>query len=265
MKNLLFTIALLISFNFYSQVINEPANWPNANWTTSGTYNEAGLLADPTSADSFTFDDDAAGSTSDDDVASESPIIDLTAAFDAGDDLILISGDYSHRDIGGSLSVDYWDYDAEVWVAMLELESTGDTADYQNCSNQVYFESVLDIADFSTTQLANFKYRISYDDSDGWLWGWCVKNVSLRSGNSLSDFDNEFINSIKLYPNPVIDKLFIQGLSNPTKISVYNILGKLVFSKTTSSEINVSNLQNGIYILKIVDEQKNIVRKFIKN
>jgi hypothetical protein len=37
-----------------------------------------------------------------------------------------------------------------------------------------------------------------------------------------------------------------------------------VLSKTTSSEINVDNLQSGIYILKIVDNQKEIVRRFIK-
>ena len=181
-------LSVLIFFSFYlgnSQVINEPANWPNTSWTTSGTYNADGLLADPTSADSFTFDDDAAGSTSDDDITSESPVIDLSAAAAASENLILISGDFTHRDIGGSLSIDYWDYDAGVWVAMLELESTGaSTADYQTCANQVYFESGLDITGFSATQLANFKYRISYDDADGWQWGWCIKNVSLVSGGA---------------------------------------------------------------------------------
>ena len=181
-------LSVLILFSFYlgnSQVINEPANWPNTSWTTSGTYNADGLLADPTSADSFTFDDDAAGSTSDDDITSESPVIDLSAAAAASENLILISGDFTHRDIGGSLSIDYWDYDAGVWVAMLELESTGaSTADYQTCANQVYFESGLDITGFSATQLANFKYRISYDDADGWQWGWCIKNVSLVSGGA---------------------------------------------------------------------------------
>ena len=181
-------LSVLIFFSFYlgnSQVINEPANWPNTSWTTSGTYNADGLLADPTSADSFTFDDDAAGSTSDDDITSESPVIDLSAAAAASENLILISGDFTHRDIGGSLSIDYWDYDAGVWVAMLELESTGaSTADYQTCANQVYFESGLDITSFSATQLANFKYRISYDDADGWQWGWCIKNVSLVSGGA---------------------------------------------------------------------------------
>ena len=107
MKKIILSILVLFSFQLgNSQVINEPSNWPNTDWVTSGTYTEAGLLADPTLADSFTFDDDAAGSTSDDDVASESPVIDLTAAFDAGETLVLITGDYSHRDIGGSLSLD---------------------------------------------------------------------------------------------------------------------------------------------------------------
>ena len=186
MKKIILSVLVLFSFQIgNSQVINEPANWPNANWTTSGTYNADGLLADPTSADSFTFDDDAAGSTSDDDIASESPVIDLSAAAAASENLILISGDFTHRDIGGSLSVDYWDYDSGAWVALIELETTGaSTADYQNCTNQVYFESGLDITGFSATQLSNFKYRISYDDADGWQWGWCIKNVSVVSGGA---------------------------------------------------------------------------------
>jgi len=73
------------------------------------------------------------------------------------------------------------------------------------------------------------------------------------------------LKTFKIYPNPVKDKLFIQGLLNPTKISVYNVLGKLLLSNTISSEIDVNNLQSGIYIIKIVDKQKEIVRKFIKN
>ena len=88
--------------------------------------------------------------------------------------------------------------------------------------------------------------------------------VYVEDCDNLSFYEQN-INEIKIYPNPVVDKLFIQGLSNPTKISVYDILGKLVLLKTTSSEINVDNLQSGIYILKIVDNQKEIVRRFIKN
>lgn len=69
----------------------------------------------------------------------------------------------------------------------------------------------------------------------------------------------------KIFPNPTKDKLYIQGISNTSKVSIYNVLGKLVLSETTKSEIDVDNLQSGIYIIKIVDEQKEIIRKFIKN
>ena len=131
-----------------------------------------------------------------------------------------------------------------------------------------------------TNMYAMFYYAESFNQD---ISSWCVTNidsepVGFSSYSPLIDIykpvwgtcsslgiDDQNQLDISIYPNPVIDKLFIQGLSNPTKISVYNILGKLVLSKTTSSEINVDNLQNGIYILKIVDEQKEIVRKFIKN
>ena len=61
------------------------------------------------------------------------------------------------------------------------------------------------------------------------------------------------------------DKLFIQGLSSSSRVSIYNVLGKLVLSQTISKEIDVKQLSKGIYILKIIDEQKETVRKFIKD
>ena len=116
-----------------------------------------------------------------------------------------------------------------------------------------------DISNWCVTNISseptNFSINAPLIESNKPVWGTCP-TASVDDQNQLN---------ISIYPNPVLDKLFIQGLLNPTKISVYNILGKSVFSKTTSSEINVDNLQSGIYILKIVDNQKEIVRRFIKN
>ena len=116
-----------------------------------------------------------------------------------------------------------------------------------------------DISSWCVTNISEEPTQFSIDspliETNKPVWGTCP-TASVDDQNQLD---------ISIYPNPVIDKLFIQGLSNPTKISVYNLLGKLVLSKTTSSEINVDNLQIGIYIIKIVDEQKEIIRKFIKN
>ena len=99
---------------------------------------------------------------------------------------MLISGNYTHYDIGGTLSVDYWDYDGSSWVSIQELGGSdgATTQTYPNCTSLVYFESGLDITNFTSTQLSNFKYRISYDDADGWQWGWCIKDASIVSGGS---------------------------------------------------------------------------------
>ncbi len=94
-------------------------------------------------------------------------------------------------------------------------------------------------------------------------FGWLIIDSGLDC--STAGVEDENLLTITIYPNPVKDKLYIQGLSNTSKVSIYNVLGKLVLSETTKSEIDVDNLQSGIYIIKIVDEQKEIIRKFIKN
>ena len=190
MKKITLLILLLAFTQFVvAQIILEPANWPNSNWTTSGNYGAAGLLADPTTDSSFSFDDDATGSTSDDDIASESPIIDLTPAF-GNENQIVISGNYNHNDIGGTLSVDYWDADSSSWVSLLDLGDTSSDLSNWCGGTLVLFETGFDIGSFSANQLSNFKYRFSYDDADGWQWGWCINNVSLvSSGGSVPNCD----------------------------------------------------------------------------
>ena len=58
-KITLFILLLVFAQYSFGQIINEPANWPNSDWTTYGNYGAAGLLADPATDSSFSFDDDA--------------------------------------------------------------------------------------------------------------------------------------------------------------------------------------------------------------
>jgi len=45
---------------------------------------------------------------------------------------------------------------------------------------------------------------------------------------TILELEDQNLITISVYPNPAKDKLFIQGLSNPSKVSIYNVLGKLV-------------------------------------
>ncbi len=72
---------------------------------------------------------------------------------------------------------------------------------------------------------------------------------------------------VKLYPNPVIDILHLDYLNNLgiTEISIYDISGKLLLKNSTDfNQINVSQLNTGIYILKMKTAKGRVDLKFIK-
>ncbi len=75
----------------------------------------------------------------------------------------------------------------------------------------------------------------------------------------VDDYDSTDI--IKIYPNPVKDKMIIEASFFISKIEAYDNLGKKIFS---DGEINISGLKPGVYFLKIYDFfGKNIVTKKI--
>ncbi|NNL15221.1 MAG: hypothetical protein HKO81_01100, partial [Flavobacteriaceae bacterium] len=160
-------LLMFVAFSALAQVLNEPSNWPNTDWTVSGTYAASALINDPTTSASFSFDDDAAGPGSDDDIIAESPVIDLTDAFNAGELQVQFSGIYNHRNIGGSLTLDYFDADSGNWVTLFNFPNNGTGSDYSNCTNLQSFVAGLFIDSFTATQLSGFKYRFAYDDDDG--------------------------------------------------------------------------------------------------
>ncbi len=66
----------------------------------------------------------------------------------------------------------------------------------------------------------------------------------------------------KFYPNPVIDKLNIEGLTtNETNISIVNIYGQTVMKSFSKPEIGVSQLPNGLYMLFVNNRS---IGKFVK-
>lgn len=87
--------------------------------------------------------------------------------------------------------------------------------------------------------------------------------------NILAADSNSFENAIKLFPNPVSEMLNIENTSNynVSNVSIYSISGALVKeinSQNSIQTIPVSDLQTGLYFVKIQvnDEVKNF--KFIK-
>lgn len=84
--------------------------------------------------------------------------------------------------------------------------------------------------------------------------------------NALSSQDF-VLGNFKSYPNPVKNNLTIQNTSTIDKVILLSITGKTVLSKTIKSlhaEIDLSNLSDGIYFLKVKSEGAEKTVKIIK-
>ncbi|RTY76280.1 T9SS type A sorting domain-containing protein [Flavobacterium sp. LS1R10] len=89
--------------------------------------------------------------------------------------------------------------------------------------------------------------------------------IRLFTNNTLG-FKNFDLQKVIIYPNPVKDILHLQTLDNSNyKYEMFNLQGKKVLSGTTfSNEINMINLEKGIYILKLKDDENSFNYKILK-
>lgn len=90
----------------------------------------------------------------------------------------------------------------------------------------------------------------------------------LRIG-TLSVLEEEFKSrDVMIYPNPSNSFIQIKGIKDEgCTVSIFNIEGKLikkVFNYLTKNKIEISNLKNGTYILKITKDKKLVTKKFLK-
>ncbi len=80
---------------------------------------------------------------------------------------------------------------------------------------------------------------------------------------------DENTTSLNIYPNPVGNKLFIATELRVEEISIYDIYGRKTTGYGLQStdfvhNINVADLEAGIYFINIKTENGNVVRRFVK-
>lgn len=70
--------------------------------------------------------------------------------------------------------------------------------------------------------------------------------------DTLSIQDN-LSTTLRLYPNPVTDNLYINATSNIEKIEIYNIQGALIqkLKSNNIEQVNLSHLKTGTYLIKV--------------
>ncbi len=92
-------------------------------------------------------------------------------------------------------------------------------------------------------------------------------SLNVVEGSSPLSIDENLLNNVNVYPNPVTNELTIKttlDLENSV-IAIFDVQGKKVFNSFfESNTLAVENLENGIYFLRIIQNEKQINLKFIK-
>ena len=83
------------------------------------------------------------------------------------------------------------------------------------------------------------------------------------NGTTTLNIDEINSGSFTIYPNPVSDKISVNGTENINSVKIFNSLGALVKHSRGAKDIDVSDLTKGIHFIQ-VDNGNIMTKKFIK-
>ena len=78
--------------------------------------------------------------------------------------------------------------------------------------------------------------------------------------NTTASTEDVFANKFSVYPNPSSDVLNIRTNEPIDKVELYNTIGQLIVAKKTTN-INISSIKIGVYILKIYSGNRIVTKK----
>ncbi|MBT8265850.1 MAG: T9SS type A sorting domain-containing protein [Bacteroidia bacterium] len=175
--------------------------------------------------------------------------------------------------------------DAQVCPETLGNSSTSTLVHFKIVSNScIDYPSTISIAgstfDKSSCNGTNLKYELSTGDplssedtfsvdfGSGMVCDY-LNGELRRETLSIDQFSND-VESVKVFPNPITTNSELNlhfSTSISAKIFIYDLIGKVVLDDEISNDstklLNVSNLNNGIYMLQIVTDTMSTTRKIV--
>jgi len=178
-----------------------------------------------------------------------------TASFSITAPLPVTLSSFQGKAIKEGISL-WWTAQSELNFKEYEIEKSKNNQDWKTIGtvlpNSISKYSFLDSKPF----IGDNYYRLKQIDLDG---NYFFSNIITLSQN---------INSIFIYPNPVISTLEIKGngIFENSQIRITDVFGRTVLIQDFTKNINVSNLIAGNYWLKIIDENNNEIDniRFVK-
>lgn len=266
MKKIILTMALaMVSVTGYSQFtvfedFNDemaPSGWFTIIWRGTCDFQFGTDLptGDPFITPGWFFDDDACGNNTDpNDVSISSATFNLLGATTA-----ILTVDVAFQESGDQY------FDIEVWDGGTKLDILQRIEEDMDPDIQTLSYDVTSYVSANMRFLFTFNDDPEFDGIGGWGWHGGIDNFKLET-DALGVVDNSII-GFNLYPNPTTDILNMSANENIDQVAVYDLLGRKVMEQNlnaANSQMDVSVLSAGTYILKVTSGNTQGSYKFIK-
>ncbi|EGV43660.1 T9SS type A sorting domain-containing protein [Bizionia argentinensis JUB59] len=109
----------------------------------------------------------------------------------------------------------------------------------------------------------NWQYNrnpfIDQPDLIEYIWGDMIG----ETWSQPLSMEKNTIDSVSVYPNPTNGRIFIKGLNNNAKVTVYAVDGRVLYIETLYNSYLDLNLSRGVYLLQITSEDKTTIKKIM--
>ncbi len=143
--------------------------------------------------------------------------------------------------------------------------TTGDV-DGMEEGRQIHFRMIDPATSASRDLVASFDVQFPHHNGR-YATNGLSAITAFEEGTTAVDVDE--IAGLEIYPNPASDFLHvvIPG-KEKMQASIYNAQGQLMMNKALASgetQLNISKLEKGVYLIEITGNNKNVIRRLIKN
>jgi hypothetical protein len=82
--------------------------------------------------------------------------------------------------------------------------------------------------------------------------------------NAVLSIETAEISGLNIYPNPVSQKLYVDGLTQSATATIYSLSGERILTKPIHHNLDVSHLTTGIYMLRLTHNGTTLRIKLVK-
>jgi hypothetical protein len=190
----------------------------------------------------------------------------LWADFDSDGDIIVSWRDRRNASGGGFLAA------SEFYASYRDKDSTNFSNNFKISDSLVAYNNILaqDGNDFMSIAIENDTLSAAWGNTrDGSLDVWFVRMHAPTATTTSISLIESSNNNFNIFPNPSTGIYTIETIDQAKidKIEVHDLTGKLVKSiqsNTKSTTIDLTNFQNGVYIVTIFSNKQSTKRTVVK-